>query len=120
MLEDVGVDYAVSGGTLRVVGLSDLGRRADADAGIYYDDCYREDRDNYIDIILVGDEAAARKITFVEIPGREGGYNPFFNPGGPGPTPFEGVRYAAPGPPDLEPVVIALDDPMRVDRDPAD
>ena len=29
-----------------------------------------------------------------------------------------GVRYSAPGPPDLEPVVIALDDPMRVSRTP--
>ena len=34
----------------------------------FYDDCYAEDRDNYIDIILVGDEAAARNITHVEIP----------------------------------------------------
>ncbi len=32
------------------------------------------------------------------------------------PEPFEGVRYTAPGPPDLEPVIMALDDPMRVDR----
>lgn len=32
------------------------------------------------------------------------------------PEPFEGVRYTAPGPPDLEPVIIALDDPMRVSR----
>ena len=56
-------------------------------------------------------------MTFVEIPSLEGGYRAFYNPGGPGPEPFEGVRYAAPGPPDLEPVVIALDDPMRVSRD---
>ncbi|MEM7034616.1 MAG: hypothetical protein AAF629_34060 [Chloroflexota bacterium] len=33
-----------------------------------------------------------------------------------GPKPFEGVRYTASGSPDLEPVIIALDDPMRVDR----
>jgi len=26
------------------------------------------------------------------------------------------VRYTAPGPADLEPVIIALDDPMRVSR----
>jgi hypothetical protein len=32
-------------------------------------------------------------------------------------TTFPDVRYSAPGPPDLEPVVIALDDPMRVSRD---
>jgi hypothetical protein len=116
LLEEVGVEYQVAGGTLRVVGLSDLGQRENPDEGIYYGDCYSEDRDNYIDIILVGDEAAARNITFVEIPSLEGGYRAFYNPGGPGPEPFEGVRYTAPGPPDLEPVIIALDDPMRVDR----
>lgn len=93
-----------------------LGQRENPDAGIYYDGCYAEDRDNYIDIILVGDEAAARNITFDEIPSLEGGYSAFYNPDGPGPEPFKGVRYTAPGPPDLEPVIIALDDPMRVDR----
>jgi hypothetical protein len=116
LLEEVGVEYKVAGGTLRVVGLSDLGQKENPDEGIYYGDCYAEDRDNYIDIILVGDEEAARNITFVEIPSLEGGYRAFYNPGGPGPEPFEGVRYTAPGPPDLEPVIIALDDPMRVDR----
>jgi len=116
LLEEVGVEYEVAGGTLRVVGLSDLGQRENPDEGIFYDDCYAEDRDNYIDIILVGDEEAARNVTFVEIPSLEGGYSPFYNPGGPGPEPFEGVRYTAPGPRDMEPVIIALDDPMRVDR----
>jgi hypothetical protein len=98
LLEEVGIDYDVAGGTLRVVGLSDLGQAANPDEGIYYDDCYAEDRDNYIDIILVGDEEAARNITFLEIPALEGGYSAFYNPGGPGPEPFEGVRYTAPGP----------------------
>ncbi len=116
LLEEVGVDYEVAGGTLRVVGLADTGVAEDPEAGIFYDDCYSEDRDNYIDIILVGDEEAARNVTFVEIPALEGGYRAFYNPGGPGPEPFEGVRYTAPGPPDLEPVINALDDPMRVDR----
>jgi|GEM_PF-1694531 len=116
LLEEVGEEYEVAGGMLRVIGLSDLGNVANPDEGVYYDDCYTEDRDNYIDIILVGDEEAARNITFVEIPATEDGYQPFYNPGGPGPEPFEGVRYTAPGPPDLEPVIIALDDPMRVDR----
>lgn len=116
LLEEVGVEYPVAGGTLRVVGLADLGQKENPDEGIFYDGCYAEDRDNYIDIILVGDEEAARNITFVEIPALEGGYSPFYNPGGPGPEPFEGVRYTAPGPRDLEPVIMALDDPMRVDR----
>ena len=118
ILEQVGQDYVVAGGTLRVVGLSDLGQKENPNEGIYYNDCYVEDRDNYIDIILVGDEAAARNITFVEIPALEGGYRAFYNPGGPGPEPFEGVRYTAPGPADMEPVIIALDNPMRIDRQP--
>lgn len=116
LLDTIGVDYAVAGGSLRIIGMADLGQRASDAAGIFYDDCYAEDRDNYIDIILVGDEAAARNVTFVEIPALEGGYRAFFNPGGPGPDPFEGVRYTAPGPSDLEPVINALDDPMRVSR----
>lgn len=116
IMDEVGVEYQVAGGSLRVVGLSDLGEVENPAAGVYYDDCYQEDRDNYIDIILVGDEAVARNIIFVEIPALEGGYRAFYNPGGPGPEPFEGVTYTAPGPPNLEPVVIALDDPMRVSR----
>jgi hypothetical protein len=116
ILDRPGVAYQVDGGTLRIIGLSDLGRTEDPAAGVYYDDCYQEDRDNYIDIILVGDEAAARSLTFVEIPALEGGYSAFYNPGGPGPEPSAGVRYTAPGPPDLEPVIVALDNPMRVSR----
>jgi hypothetical protein len=60
---------------------------------------------------------AARSITFVEVPA-EGDYLPLYNPGGPGPEPFPDVRYTAPGPPDLEPVINALDDPMRVSNIP--
>ncbi len=112
IIDKVGEEYAVQGGMLRVVGLSDLGQ---AEGGeVTFDACYDEDRDNYIDIILVGDEDAARNITILEIPSLEEGYSAFYNPGGPGRTPFEGVNYSAPGPRDLEPVIIALDDPMRV------
>ena len=118
LLEKVGQEYLVADGVLRIVGLSDLGQKENPDEGIFYDDCYAEDRDNYIDIILVGDEAAARNITHVEIPSLEGGYSAFYNPGGPGPEPFDGVRYTAPGPADLEPVINALDNPMRISREP--
>ncbi len=112
IIDKVGEEYAVQGGTLRVVGLSDLGQPESGE--VRFDVCYSEDRDNYIDIILVGDEEAARNITILEIPSLEEGYSAFYNPGGPGSTPFEGVSYSAPGPRDLEPVIIALDDPMRV------
>jgi hypothetical protein len=116
VIDSVGTPVAVAGGTLTVVGISDLGLPANADAGVYLDDCYVEDRDNYLDVILSGDEAAARSITTLEIPALEGGYGAFYNPGGPGQTPTPGVRYTAPGPARLQPVTIALDDPMRVDR----
>ncbi len=116
LLENAGQDYAVDGGTLRVLGLSDLGQAVDEESGVFYDDCYSEDRDNYIDIILSGDLDAARSVTHVEIPSLAGGYQAFYNPGGPGPEPFEGIRYTEPGPADLEPVIIAIDDPMRVSR----
>lgn len=112
LIEKDSIDYQVKGGSLRVIGLSDLG--APEGNGVAYSDCYIEDRDNYIDIILVGDTAAARNILFLEIPSLEGGYSAFYNPGGPGTTPYEGVSYTQPGPRDLEPVIMALDDPMRV------
>jgi hypothetical protein len=112
LLQSAGKDFDVAGGKLRVVGLSDLGRKA-----AVYDDCYVEDRDNYIDIILAGDEAAARSIRAVEIPAK-GRYARFYNPGGPGKEPFPEVRYTAKGPADVEPVINALDDPMRISREP--
>ena len=118
LLESTEQDYSVDGGMLRVLGLSDVGQAIDEENGIFYDDCYSEDRDNYIDIILSGDLDAARSVTHVEIPSLAGGYRAFYNPGGPGPEPFEGVRYTEPGPADLEPVIIAIDDPMRVSRSP--
>lgn len=116
VIDTVGVPVEVAGGTLEVIGISDLGLREDADGQIFYDDCYAEDRDNYLDIIIVGSDAAARGITDLEIPALEGGYAAFFNPGGPGQTPTPGIRYTAPGPPRLQPVTIAIDDPMRVTR----
>jgi hypothetical protein len=115
LVSTAGVDHEVPGGSLRVIGLSDLGRKIDPSAGVFSDRCYNEDHDNYIDVVIVGDDAAVRGITALEIPAADG-YSPFFNPGGPGAQPMPGVRYTAPGPPDIEPVVIAIDDPRRIDR----
>ena len=116
IIDKAGVPYEVAGGTLTVVGISDLGKLESADNQVFYDGCYVDDRDNYLDVIISGDDAAARSITALEIPALEGGYSAFYNPGGPGQTPTPGVRYTAPGPATLIPVLIALDDPMRVDR----
>jgi len=107
----VGTEYEVDGGTARVVGLADLGLKADQ-----YTDCYIDDRDNYIDIVLAGDESAMRAITQVEIPSTDG-YLPLYNPGGPGNDPTPGVRYAAGSPPITQNVLMALDDPMTVTLD---
>ena len=115
LLSETGVDYEVAGGTLRVLGLADLGQPLGD--GVVYNDCYTEDVDNQIDIILEGNDAAARSITHVEVPS-SGEYQPLYNPGGPGPEPFPEVRYTEPSPHDLEPVIIALDDPLRVSNVP--
>ena len=116
IIDRAGVPFEVAGGSLTVVGIADLGKLASTDAQVFYDDCYADDRDNYLDVIISGSDAAARSITALEIPALEGGYSAFYNPGGPGQTPTPGVRYTAPGPPTLIQVLIALDDPMRVSR----
>jgi hypothetical protein len=117
ILTQPGIPYRIGDNALTIVGLADLGRVKDpGDAetpAVTYDDCYDEDSDNYIDIILAGDEAAMRRIRFVEIPAGAG-YAPFYNPGGPGNAPTPGVTYTEPGPTDLEPVLVALDNPMTV------
>lgn len=102
------VNYHLGGGTVRILGLADLGRKQS-----YDDDCYQEDKDNQIDIMLGGDARAARRITAVEIPA-SGRYSPFYNPGGPGNQPTRGVRYTAPGPAQVRTVVDGLEDPMTV------
>jgi hypothetical protein len=107
-LTQAGKTYYIDGQPLRVVGLANLGRKQAS-----YDSCYTEVRNNYIDIVLAGSEAAAQRITTVEIPST-GRYKPLYNPGGPGNDPAPGVRYSAPSPPISEHVTIALNNPMTV------
>lgn len=108
LLTETGVDYPINGGVVRVLGLADLGQEADT-----YTDCYAEDRDNQIDIILTGDDDAVRAITHAEIPSKDG-YLPLYNPGGPGNDPTPGVRYAAGTAPISQEVWVTLDDPRTV------
>jgi hypothetical protein len=54
LLTRTGVGYRLGGGVVRILGLADLGRRQAS-----YDDCYREDKDNQIDIVLGGDARPA-------------------------------------------------------------
>ncbi|MCC2624927.1 MAG: phospholipase [Burkholderiales bacterium] len=107
-ITQAGVPYSFPEGTIQVVGLADLGL-----AGSTLNDAYIEDFDNYIDIVLKGDVAAMRRITAVEIPA-SGGYKPFYNPGGPGNNPTPGVIYTSPGPYKLQPVTMAIDNPLTV------
>jgi hypothetical protein len=107
-LTETGVDYVLPTGIVRILGLADLGLAQSS-----YDDTYVEDHDNQIDVILTGDAAAIATITAIQIPA-SGDYSPFFNPGGPGNAPTPGVPYSQPGPALLQPVNVALDDPMTV------
>jgi hypothetical protein len=107
-LTQTGVPYQLPSGTITVVGLADLGP-----AQSTYNDSYVEDHDNQIDIVLSGDEAAIATIKAVQIPA-SGGYSVSYDPGGPGDNPTPGVTYSQLGPPDTEPVINALDDPMTV------
>ena len=91
-----------------MVGLAELGLAADN-----YDECYTEDQDNQIDIVLSGDEAGMRLITHVEVPS-VAPYSALYNPGGPGNRPSPQVRYSAPSPPHEVAVLMAIDDPMTV------
>ena len=104
LLSETGVDYGVAGGTLRVLGLADLGQPLGD--GVVYNDCYTEDVDNQIDIILEGNDAAARSITHVEVPS-SGEYQPLYNPEVLDRA-IPRVRYTEPSPHDLEPVITPL------------
>ena len=107
-LSKAGKTYYIDGHPLRVVGLADLGVKQPS-----YDACYTELRNNYIDIVLDGSQAAARRITTVEIPSA-GRYKPLYNPGGPGNDPAPGVHYSAGSPPISQHVIMALKNPMTV------
>ncbi len=108
LIEEAGVDYEIDGHRLRVVGLAELGPLQED-----YNDCYVEDSDNQMDIILAGDEEAMRRIVAVEVPSVDP-YSPFFNPGGPGNQPTPGERYTSPSRPHTQAVLQAIDDPMTV------
>lgn len=115
-LENTGVVYTIPDvGTIEVLGLASLGL-----VGTPENDAYVGANNNYIDIVLKGDEAAMRQITYVDIP--TSGTNPatntpylkLYNPGGPGNDPTPGVFYTQPGPAVHMAVTQAIDDPNTV------
>lgn len=54
-LVNAGQEYLIDGQPITVVGLADLGKKAKT-----YDECYQEDSENQIDIILSGSAKAAK------------------------------------------------------------
>lgn len=113
-----GTEYFVDGASIEVVGLAELGMPGQVVDG---NDCYGDDKDNQIDIVLKGDVEAMRKVTGVRVPSEEpagehtpDGYWQFYNPGGPGNDPVEGTTYSQGSPDHTVPVTIAIDDPMTV------
>ncbi|MDQ2700915.1 MAG: phospholipase [Actinomycetota bacterium] len=103
-----GRNYRIDGYRLKVIGLADVGRKQGS-----YDDCYDEDHDNQIDIILNGHKRAMSRIKQLVIPAKNG-YGPLYNPGGPGNDPTPGVSYTAGSPTINQKVINALDNPMTV------
>ncbi len=103
-----GRNYRIDGYRLKVIGLADVGRKQSS-----YDDCYDEDHDNQIDIILNGNRRAVNRIKQLIIPAQNG-YRPLYNPGGPGNDPTPGVSYTAPSPRIVQKVTNALANPMTV------
>lgn len=71
-------DLGAGVGTVRVLGLADTGRWQSS-----YDECYQEDYDNYIDIILdASSPVAAAALSTLQAFQTEEGYAPLYNPGG--------------------------------------
>jgi len=105
-----GVDYDLGVGSVRVVGIADLGAAVEDETAI--DPLqYLDDHDNYFDIMLSGDAAAVARLATVVIPtSAEAGYSDIYNPGGPGRTPTEGVTYTAPAAVQRFDIDVSLDD----------
>jgi len=107
-LNKVGKSYQTSQGSLKIVGLADLGE-ARSTCEAYADVCYAEDADNYIDIILEADsDEVAGLVKFVDV--KSG----LFNPGGPGLTPRDEFKWTVANSPQLVPVMNDLAGTMQV------
>ncbi|WP_051341021.1 calcium-binding protein [Azospirillum halopraeferens] len=112
VIDRAGVDYDLGPGlgTVRVVGLAELGPKQDG-TSVVYGPNYQEDHDNYFDVVLAGDAAAVARLTQVEIPtSAVPGYSDIYNPGGPGRTPTPGVTYTSPAPAQTFAITVSLND----------
>ena len=107
-LVNAGQKYIIDGQPITIVGIADLGKKQKT-----YDECYQEDSENQVDIILSGSAAAAQRIAILEIPADGGGYLPLYNDCGPGNSPTPGVVYTAKSPRHSVNIINGLVDPMR-------
>ena len=86
--------YEVNGGTVKVLGIADLGQGKDVDS----DYLYSEDHDNQFDIIIkASSRKAAASLKNVILPDpRLGTHSPIYNPGGPGSSSDRSTTFTEP------------------------
>lgn len=111
-IREAGSSVKVKGGTLKVMGIADLGNGLSSDP----DYTYAEDHDNQFDIIIkASSPKAIRALEAVVLPDpRLGTHSPIYNPGGPGTAPLPDDRYTQPSPGQTLAVEFALKDPATV------
>ena len=86
--------YEVNGGTVKVLGIADLGQGKDVES----DYLYSEDHDNQFDIIIkASSRKAAASLKNVILPDpRLGTHRPIYNPGGPGSSSDRSTTFTEP------------------------
>ena len=86
--------YEVNGGTVKVLGIADLGQGKDVES----DYLYSEDHDNQFDIIIkASSRKAAASLKNVILPDpRLGTHSPIYNPGGPGSSSDRSTTFTEP------------------------
>jgi len=103
--------YDLGVGSLTILGLAETGGNADFDP---YDDCYYDDRDNVIDVVIVGDKEAVQLITKVVHDPTIDGYTPFYNPGAIGRDGGGALKYTTASVAHECEVSQNIDDPQQV------
>ena len=86
--------FEVNGGTVKVLGIADLGQGKDVES----DYLYSEDHDNQFDIIIkASSRKAAASLKNVILPDpRLGTHSPIYNPGGPGSSSDRSTTFTEP------------------------
>lgn len=80
-LMESNVEYDIDGEPLTVLGLAETGSISSVSE---YNECYDDDRDNIIDVVLNGSVTAVTKLKRVEHRPSDGTHEPFYDPGAKG------------------------------------